>query len=124
MTTDEANDLAKRIINTWRSGPPLDVWREELARLDAGTAGTAYAKLRRTIEHAPSIARFLAEYNSLSTDRPDDRPPCLLCDNSGWIQATDLVMPDERRYTTVRPCQCHHGQEAERSSAWTKRGAA
>ena len=65
MTAQEADDLAKRIINAWRGGPPLNDWREELARLDAGMAGTAFVRLRRTIEDAPSIARFLAEYRAV-----------------------------------------------------------
>lgn len=123
MNTVEADDLAKRIINTWRSGPPLDVWREELHRLDAGTAGTAYAKLRRTAEHAPSIAKFLAEYHALHTvDTPE--PDCGDCDRTGWVQAEDRIMPDERRYSQVKPCRCAHGRKAEQSPAWTKRGAA
>jgi hypothetical protein len=69
----EATDLAKRIINCWRGGPPLTEWIDELKRLDAGMAGTAYIRLRREHEHAPSIARFLAEYRGVHG--PTDSQP-------------------------------------------------
>lgn len=65
MTRDEATELAKRIINCWRGGPPLAEWIEELLPLDNGMASTTFVRLRRTLEHAPSVARFLAEYRGV-----------------------------------------------------------
>ena len=120
MTPDDVDFLAKRIINSFRGGPPLQDWREELARLDAGRAGTAYERLRRHSD-APSIKRFLDEYNALDTDRPSELPRCVLCDGTGWVQAPDLVLPDERRYTQLEPCRCPRGQQAEQTAVWRRR---
>jgi hypothetical protein len=128
MTPDAAHELAKRIINTWRGGPNLTEWRDELETLDEGRAGTAFQRLRRTAEHAPTIARFLGEYRAIQSDDPSDPDnTCTTCSNSGWtIQATadgDPLHYEHRgvRYSGAKPCpQCTHGQQASQSQTWTK----
>lgn len=122
MTPAEADALAKRIINSFRGGPPLADWVEELTRLDAGRAGTAYARLRATLDHAPTIARFMVEYNALDTERPGTRPPCGDCGDTGWIDAPDRVWPDERTSSQVKPCpHCDEGRKRAGSRVWLER---
>ncbi len=88
MTRQDATDLATLIVQTWRGGPQATVWEDELGNLHTNQARTTYEKLRRTLEHAPSIARFLAEYRAL-TQTPDERPGCGHCNHSGWIEIVD-----------------------------------
>ena len=119
MTPAEADELGKRIINNWRGGPPLAEWREELAELDAGKAGTAYVRLRRTLEHAPSIARFIAEYKSLDTDDASTKDKCGWCAN-GWTE-TQRHLAHGHPYYGWQPCnRCNEGRANETSEAWTK----
>lgn len=120
MTRDEADALAKRIINCWRGGPPLDEWRDELEHLDAGTAGTTYARLKRSIDHAPSIARFMAEYNSLHTSDGGTRAPCRYCGDSGWVQRLWKQWAiGASVYTGAEPCsECAAGKTAAASRTW------
>jgi hypothetical protein len=122
MTTTEADELAKRIINTWRGGPPLTEWRDELLPLDAGQAGTAFARLKRTLENAPSIARFLAEYRSLQmhdASNPDDK--CPECSNSGWVACFRQYENKGEVYSGARPCaECGHGRVAAQSQTWQR----
>lgn len=121
MNRDTADVLAKRIINCWRGGPPLVEWIDELERLDEGPAGTTFVRLRRSIEHAPSIARFMAEYNSLHTDDASTRGPvCGWCDNTGWTQ-TRPHQAHGVAYSGVEPCdRCDEGRARRNSDAWTK----
>lgn len=127
MTPTTADELAKRIINTWRSGPALTEWRDELETLDEGRAGTAFMRLRHTSEHSPSIARFISEYRALqTTDGSTEKVDCADCDNTGWVSAPDIVLnagtDREYRNTQVRPCtRCDYGKQAERSTVWTNR---
>ena len=65
MTDPQALELAKRIMNCWRGGTPLADWVAELARLEHQPAVAAYERLRRLIDVAPSIPRFLSEYQAL-----------------------------------------------------------
>jgi len=69
MTPTETAHLVERIVQTWPTGPRGRIWTEALEPLDAGRAGTAYARLRASEEHPPSIARFMAVYRSLDTAR-------------------------------------------------------
>lgn len=116
MTPTEADELAKRIINTWHGGPPLKDWIETLDTLDAGTAGTAYIRLRAETEHAPTIARYVAVYRGLATvhNQPTpDTPSCVLCDGTRYVECVD----DRRhagwcKHRGTKPndpgdCQCH-----------------
>jgi hypothetical protein len=121
MTHAEADALAKRIINCWRGGPPLTEWIDELERLDAGTAGTTYARLKRTSEHAPSIAKFYAEYNALDTHDGGTRPAdCRFCDGTGWLE-TRRHQAMGVAYSGCEPCsRCSEGRAREVSETWTK----
>jgi hypothetical protein len=113
MNEHDADAIAKRIINTWHSGPRLTEWVEVLAGLDAGTAGTAYIRCRNELEHAPSIAKFIAVYRSLhtATTHPVDRPTCGACDGTGFVDAPNLTTPDGRSYTQVDRCpHCTNGR--------------
>lgn len=145
MTPAAAESLAVRISQTWPKSPPVDVWAEDLAQLDEGTAGTAYARLRREIDgQALTIARFLAVARSLRiTDGGTARPaPCARCDDTGWVEAPDRIEPgptrriparldpdgevleparDERteiRYTQMQPCTCREGRSRAETAVW------
>jgi hypothetical protein len=122
MTPTEADELGKRIINAWKSGPPLTEWREELQALDTGQAGTAFVRLKRTLEHAPTIARFLAEYRSLEThDASNPEMMCGWCSNSGWVASESHYEHKGHAYTAAMPCaNCSHGRVAAESQTWQK----
>lgn len=122
MTPTEADLLGKRIINCWRGGPPLAEWVEELTPLELGQAGTTYARLKRQLEHAPSIARFMAEYRTLDTHDASTRPvPCGWC-SDGWVE----TRPHEFRgwvYSGVEPCpHCAEGRARAGSRVWAGAG--
>lgn len=122
MTPTDADTLAKRIINTWRGGPPLRDWTEVLTPLDAGRAGTAYARLRARNDHPPSIAQYIAEYNQLDTARPGEHDPCGDCNSTGWIDAPDRHWPEGRTSTQMKPCPyCDEGRARAASRIWTER---
>lgn len=105
MRNDEADYLAKRIINMWRGGPPLAEWVEFLTELDAGQAGTVFARLTRTREHAPTIATFLAEYRALDTHDASNRPtPCPDCDH-GRIVIEGRRAHDPRAAHDIERCE-------------------
>lgn len=124
MNSTEADALAKRMINSFRGGPPLADWVEELTPLDVGRAGTAYARLRSTLDHAPTVARFMVEYNALDTERPGSRPACNDCEGTGWISAPDRVWPDNRHSTQCKPCSyCDEGRKRAMSRTWLERRA-
>lgn len=112
MTLTEATELAKRIINTWRGGPPLTEWTDVLLELDAGTAGTAFIRLRNDTDHTPTIARYLAIYRSLHTpaNDPINQPDCPDCGRTGWARS---ARPDHAGNPCVTPCGCPAGRHAE-----------
>lgn len=122
MSMNTAETIAMRILERFQ-GPPVNVWVEVLteSELDEGTCGTALARLTREHQHRwLSIADFLTAYRSLDTKHPEPGPTCNHCDGTGWVQAVDYVTND-RSYTTVRPCRCPSGKQAERSSVWRER---
>lgn len=126
MTEPEAEDLATRIVQTWRATPPADVWVEELLRLDAGACGTAFARLRREASKAPTIAEFLNVYRTINVTDGGNKQErkCAECDNSGWVYAPELVLGTgdaETRYSQVMPCKCTAGRQIELSDIWTRR---
>lgn len=118
MTPTEATELGKRIINAWHGAAPLAQWIEELIELDAGRAGTAFVRCRRELEHAPSIARFMAEYKSLDTTDGSSRPECGWCWRTGWIEAGRYEYKGDVQ-TGVQPCpHCDTGRDMARSKLW------
>jgi hypothetical protein len=113
MLPFEAEELAKRISQTWRTGASKQIWEEALLDLDAGTAGTAYQRLRRESEHAPSIASFIAFSRSLHTESNETPvvPWCEQCDSTGWVALADLTV-NEENYSQVAPCTyCGTGKQ-------------
>lgn len=113
MTPQEAAVLADKIKGSWPSSKIApDVWAEELAPLDAGRAGTTLARLRREHEHPPSIAQFHGEYRRVNTHQQTRDPfhyECDACEDTGWVDAT--LVNDTT--SSVKPCRCKVGQEAE-----------
>lgn len=108
MNENQAAVLATKIRGTF-DGPPVTAWEEELIELDAGKAGTAFARLRR--EHDArylTIARFIDAYRSLAGDADDDEQ-CDDCDGGGWAPAPDLHLHGAI-YSQVEPCHCRTGQ--------------
>jgi hypothetical protein len=118
MTPREAEDLAVRILGCF-NGPNAHEWEQELLTLNAGTAGTAFARLRR--EHKQrwlSIADYHATYQALNTtDATNRRDPCPECGDSGWTTAGQYIAHDQL-YTGAEPCTCQAGQIARSSSLW------
>jgi hypothetical protein len=126
MTPAQAEDLAVKLTQRWRTMGPVDELAADIETLDAGAANTAYVRLRRTATHPPSIADYLTLAHSLDMHDAGNRPPaCLVCDGHGWVQAADLVQTDgagnERRNTQVQPCRCSEGQRRAASRTWTGR---
>ena len=64
MNADAAEQLARRIVNTWRLTAPLSEWIDVLSRLDDVDAHAAFVRARDESEHAPSIARFMGLYRA------------------------------------------------------------
>jgi hypothetical protein len=117
MNPEEAKRLAIRIVNSWHGGPNVDEWASELAEMDAGTAGTTFIRLRRELNHVPSVAHFWHAYRQLVT--PANEPlPCDECDDSGWISAHT----DAHDYATPCPI-CERGRQAaklEMRASWKR----
>jgi hypothetical protein len=117
MNPEEAKRLAVRIANSWHGGPNIEAWTEELLDMDAGTAGTTFIRLRRDLDHAPSIANFWRTYRTLVTPA-NEALPCNNCDGTGWVSAPPVVRvindrPHEYRQAT--PCPyCAQGQRCTR----------
>lgn len=133
MSPQAAETLAVKIAQCWPRSAPVDVWLEDIADLDEGAAGTAFVRLRRESEHAPSIAKFRATALSLRTTDggTERRPPCKSCDDTGWLEAPDVSPADCYRhdgtpltYTQVKPCVCREGRAREASTVWQTRGGA
>ena len=122
MTPIDATNLAVRILKTF-TGPAAEDWEEELLHLDAGRAGTAFARLRREHDHQRlSIAHFLSVYRSLNTeDGSTKKPECGWCDGTGWTQTKQRHQLNGNVYSGVEPCtRCDEGRAREVSETWTK----
>jgi len=107
MTSEEADTLGKRIINTFRLTPALPEWRDVLATLNHAQAMHTFERCRDTIDGALSIKRFRDEYRALHTNRADG-PTCQHCAGTGWITATT----DDAPHRYAKPCICGEGQRA------------
>lgn len=123
MTPHAAETLAVKISQTWPRSAPVDVWVEDLADLDEGAAGTTFIRLRRELQHPPSIAQFRTAVRALDTTDASTRPaPCSRCDDTGWIDAPDRIQhagtDHERRSTQVQPCNCTEGSRRRASTVW------
>lgn len=86
MRRETAAELALLISQTWpRGGIATYIWEQTLVDLEDGRAGTAYARLKVSSERAPSIAAFVAVYESLATHETALRVWCSACDGSGQV---------------------------------------
>lgn len=104
MTRTEAEELARQIVNTFRSTPPWPVWVDALEPLNVGTAAATLAALRDEVEQGSVlVGRFMGRYRTLLAPRPG--VACGRCHGDGWVECTD-----QRRH---RPgcagggCYCH-----------------
>jgi hypothetical protein len=126
MERSAALPLVSRIEATWSTGHPwsgqrCDEWIDALLTLDAGSAGTAFARLRLTHADCPSIATFVQTVKALHTTDASNRPKeCGWCDDSGWTE-TPRHTARGVVYTGWEPCtHCSEGREREVSETWTK----
>lgn len=120
MTAEEADQIARRIVNIWRSTPSIREWRDRLSPLDYDACVNAIAELRDRQEGSLSIAQFVKQY----------RPPhqnfaapkrCELCDGTGWRRSgLDIVFGDHDEFNAgtarvqeqIEPCGCTKGAAA------------
>lgn len=116
MTPQEADDLADRIMRAWpKMLIPPDEWRDVLRSLDAGTAGTAFIRLRNTEKYPPTIADFLDTYRSLPTQANQPiRTLCTTCGGDGFASFTQWI--NDHEYTVVKGCHCANGPNAQRQA--------
>lgn len=115
MNQQDATDLATRYYNTWPKGPAAYLWGDTFRDLDAGTVGTAWARLTKTEAHL-TIPRFHETYNQLNTQdrstRPD-RGKCDTCEGHGWNHKETV---NEHGHVTnhwAEPCHCPNGRDRE-----------
>jgi len=141
METWEADTLGGLIAQSWpRSSITADVWAGEFRSLDKPRAEEAVRQLRRTQEHAPSVASFYAVYGRLAGSAQEGGT-CDMCDNTGVITDTDhphhwpgrngtlplAIDVDGKPYcicNVARPCRCDHGKRAAQGSTFTAARAA
>jgi hypothetical protein len=116
MNRTDAAELAVKITKTWRGGPALEVWQQDLEELHTGQAQQTYTMLRRSEDSAPSVAKFLGVYRSLTvTDGP--LPKCVMCESSGWVEVEEhgpsCNRTDHCGCSAVKPCHCANGRQRE-----------
>ena len=131
MQRTAALALVDKIEATWNTGRAWnttrrDAWIEALEDYDEGAAGTAFVRLRNTHTSTPSLAEFLAGVRALTVVDAGTKELCNDCDESGWVQAADIVINagTDREYhnSQVHPCpHCSYGRQAGRSTAWLTR---
>lgn len=112
MTRDEA----ARVLNRLTAGydkrladDTLGIWHEELAELDFSAAHAAARDLVKTSKFMPSIAEFLAAYQTHRQRQAPYEPhqECRRCDGSGF---TDT----DRKRDEVIPCSSCRPTEFQR----------
>lgn len=129
MTPDEADRIIRPLFGYFgitASKDRLDAWRDMMTDLDAGRAGTTYARFK--VEHHgknPTPAQFMQLYRTVDTSEPTIERNCPHCDNTGYVTDTDhprhwTGRPADRPQHTD-PCDCnvatwcphcHHGTAA------------
>ena len=117
MTRDDAEQLARRIVNGWRSTPPITEWREVLADRDRATTEAALDTLRDRVDTWLSCAALVAAYDAEMTRRSTaqrrrhPRPDCPYCDGTGFEDGPveyETIGGEPHPYTTVIQCRCTH----------------
>lgn len=89
METWQADSLAAALCQSFpRSSITADVWATELAGMDQARAEEAVRRIRRTFEHAPTIAAMHATYNGLANTAPETEV-CTTCHGTGMVTDTD-----------------------------------
>lgn len=129
MLTEQADALARRIVNLWRSTPKLVEWVNKLESLDHELAERTIDLLRD--EHAGGsmpIAQFSQKYRELSAPPLRVGAPgrCELCDGTGFrhdrIRYLVIGTDDEidaghgRVCEYPQPCMCRLGDDATRNA--------
>jgi hypothetical protein len=90
MTADEAETLARRVLNAGRGTGPLDEWRRVLGRHELKRATRTVDRLVDAGGHNLTIRGYLDEYRALDPDRygfpkPEDTgPPTSL---HAWLES-------------------------------------
>lgn len=122
MTPDEATDLATRLCLAWPKAAPATEWEPAIADLDAGAAGTVYARLKATVTDpaGPTIAQFRSHVRELIERNAPPKAACDYCGSSGWKPVYKPVTEPgyEPDIAGVMPCHCEHGDS--RRDAHTK----
>lgn len=95
VTREEADELARRIVNTFRLTPPIREWSEVLAELPSDLAAATFARVREETETGGlTIGRFLARSRELrGAGRAPRSSSCRTCRGTGFVDCRD-----ERRH--------------------------
>ena len=89
METWAADSLATSLCQSFpRSNITADIWATEFGDLNQAQAEEAVRRIRRTFEHAPTIAAFHNMYASLAL-APDPGELCEHCAGTGMVTDTD-----------------------------------
>ena len=116
MTRTDAEQLARRVVNGWRSTPPLSEWVEVLQPCDRDTASSALDSLRNRVDTWLSCAAFVTAYDAeiarrAGPSRRHPRPDCEYCDGTGFEDGPaeyETIGGEPHTYTTVIQCRCTH----------------
>lgn len=118
MTPAEAHTLVQKIQHTWGNLPPSsqDDWLDTLERLDAGAAGTALARLRKSRTDMPTLRDLRNEYRAIDTASQHQHHNCDTCGYDGLkhYHRTDCPEPhreDCGHNCPVGPCHCPNGDQ-------------
>jgi hypothetical protein len=117
MTSDQATELGKRIINTMRPTPALAEWLEVLEPLDFDASLMTFRDLRDRVDDGLRIAAWHAAYARTTSPAPstpgharcDPSANCEHCAGSGFEPGESLwqqVNGEPHEYTTLQPCRC------------------
>lgn len=113
MLRSEAERLTQQIIRSWPNDPwpqgLIDQWVYDLAKLDHGTAGTAFARARtQHPQTPPTWTEFHAIYAGLRTKQTQPYERCQRCDGTGFTE-TRLVQHSGHWYPYAGTCDCGAG---------------
>lgn len=125
MEQQQAEHLAARIINTWRTTPDTNTWTRALAPLSHDLARAALNTLSRADNGQPaaslSVDDFTAAYRRAGGRHTPGR--CELCSGTGVNGEEYLIIGGPRgeaegwavEYRIPLPCRCSAGSRLARS---------
>jgi hypothetical protein len=95
MDRNDANNLARAIVATWKLGPEWSTWskflEEEVEKPEA--AIHAIANLRKQDSDSMNIGRFWVEYTRIVVHdmavQYNAHADCVACEGLGWISYTE-----------------------------------